>query len=547
HILTVFYRGETMLVHSWLKALPEAVIRQWPLLCAMYANTIAHAGGFQSAALLQTSHWLEVANQALRGQGVERNESGKLHQPADHLTQSFIATTRAYLALWRGDSPQTVIELARQALADLPPTDKEPLDLNFLRLRSGLSNNIGFSYLMLGDEEAAIQAYAEAQRIGKSCGDLLNMYSAIARQVFILRRHGRLPEAATLCQKAMNATETGTKPERSIPYLGVIYLALGQILLEWNDLAAAKNALTKSLELSRLMAETDAQLESSISLTHIKLAEGDVQSALDLLDQIDLVSEKAKILVPAWRARIHIAQSNQHPEALNKALQWAEGKVLRECDPFWPAIEPLTLARVLIAQCRSASHSATAHPPDLNPLLQFLDLQIQTAEKGNWVERMIELRVLQALTWHVQKHLPEALDSLHNALDLAEPGGYMRLFLDEGLPIRRLLSKIKVDNNRINRYIGKLLVAAGETGPVSRLIPDQQPLIEPLSMRELEVLRLLVLGSSNAEIAQELVITLNTTKKHVTHIFEKLGATNRAEAAQRAMDLGLIPPSSHPT
>jgi LuxR family maltose regulon positive regulatory protein len=195
---------------------------------------------------------------------------------------------------------------------------------------------------------------------------------------------------------------------------------------------------------------------------------------------------------------------------------------------------------VLIAQRRAASQLLAASLPDLDPLLQFLERQLQTAAASGWVERMIELLTLQALAWQAQNNIAEALGSLQRALALAQPGGYVRLFVDEGQPMRRLLARLKHQGGRMTEYIGRLLAAGGETEAFQPSTFTPQPLVEPLSARELEVLRLLAAGDSNAEIAQKLVITLNTTKKHITHIFEKLAVTNRAEAVARAQELGLV-------
>ncbi len=123
--------------------------------------------------------WLQAAEQALSASAFAHKQPV---QPAKDITRSFIALSRAYLALWKGEAPQTVIELDRKALAGLPPENEKNIDLNFQRFRSGLMNNLAISYMNIGSEEAAIQAYAEAQRIGAACGDLLNMYSAIANR-----------------------------------------------------------------------------------------------------------------------------------------------------------------------------------------------------------------------------------------------------------------------------------------------------------------------------------------------------------------------------
>ncbi len=153
---------------------------------------------------------------------------------------------------------------------------------------------------------------------------------------------------------------------------------------------------------------------------------------------------------------------------------------------------------------------------------------------------MIELRILQALAWQAQNRVPQALQSIQQALALAEPAGYIRMFLDEGLPMRKLLNKVKTDDWRVNEYALKLLAAGGWNDIVPVPGSAHKGMVEPLSRRELEVLRLLAEGATNADISRKLVITLNTTKKHLTHIFEKLAVPDRYEAVRRANELELL-------
>jgi LuxR family transcriptional regulator, maltose regulon positive regulatory protein len=537
HVLMIFFRSETMLVHHWLKSLPETILRQRALLCVTFANTCAHAGIFQAESLHQAERWLDAAEKALATPGSERSNEA--------LPRSFIAMSRAYLALWRRDPPQVVKDLAQRALAGLPPEDALPVDPNFQRLRSGLTNNLGISYQTLGDEEAAIRAFVEARRVGEACGDLLNWYTATANQCHILSIHGHLPEALALCRKVIGATTVNAgQPERPIPYAAVVYRTLGQILMEWNELPEAETALLKSLELSRFIAAAvEGQMESSVALARLKQARGDITAAYAVLDGIESDSPMTKAMVSTQRVRLYLADSYVHPGALKEALRWAEGHILRPVDPSWQTLETLTLARVMIAGCRQAAQYANIHLPDLKELMKFLDEQIRNAQTADWVERLAELCLLKALAWQAQNCLPEAQESLFQALEAAEPGGYIRLFLDEGIPVRRLMARLKVDDRRIAEYVRRILVAGGMTEASSLPPTSAQHLIEPLSARELEVLHLLVEGASNAEIARRLVISLETAKKHVTHIFEKLAVHNRAEAIRRARDLGLAPPS----
>jgi len=533
HVLAVFFRSETMLVHRWLKALPEPVLRGRALLCAVFANTIAHSGIYQSESLRLAEHWLGAAGTALKP---ERDEP---------LTRSFIALSRAYLSLWRGDPPETVLDLARRALDGLPAEGTPPFDPNFLRLRSGLNNNLAISYLSLGNEEAAVRALLEAQRVGEACGDLLNWYTAASNQSRILCVHGRLPEAAALCRKVLGTTTVQAgQPERTVPYAGVLYMTLGEILLEWNELVEAEAALQKSLELSRLMAAADGQMESTVALARLRQARGDISGALALLDQVDSDSPRARIMVPAQRVRLYLADASEHSGSLREAMRWADGRTLQPVSPYWPALETFTLARVMIAGRRESARVGAAGSQDLAPLLEFLEEQIRAARAAGRVERLVELCLLQALAWQAENRLPEAQEALLQALDSAEPGGFIRIFLDEGIPLRRLLARLKADDRRIAEYVRRLLVAGGTTETPLAASDASRRLVEPLSARELEVLHLLVEGASNAEIARRLVISLNTTKKHVTHIFEKLAVPDRAEAIRRARDLGLVPAAS---
>jgi LuxR family transcriptional regulator, maltose regulon positive regulatory protein len=532
HVLMVFYRSETMLVHSWLKALPNAIINTHPLLCAVYANTIVHTWFFEPKPLKQAENLLQMAEQVLNDTAPLYGDLLSTEFHNYEITHSFIAMSRAYLALWRGDAPQEVLDLAQDSLAGLPSADESSLDPNYQRLRSGLNFILGRSYLALGDEEAAIEAFSQARQIGETCGDFLNVYAAVSGQALILRRHGCLPEAAILCREALDDADVMKHPQgRSIPYSGIVYMVLGQILLEWNDLPAAEIVLTKGLELSRLTAGADIQLEGYIALAYLKQAQGDGTGALGMLDRIEHRSPDGVIHVSSYRVRLWLAQEN-----LTAATQWARGRQFTNTSD----VVSLTLARVHIAQRRAAPRKSVGSLPDMGPLLQYLENQLMSLETSGCVALEIELLILRALANQVLDNIAEALVDLQHALELAEPGGYVRLFVDEGMPMRKLLANLKDSNGSLKGYIKRLLSAGNcvEAFPTSALI--SQPLVEPLSRRELEVLRFLAIGASNAEIAQKLFISLNTVKKHLTHIFEKLAVPTRAEAVIRARELGLL-------
>jgi LuxR family maltose regulon positive regulatory protein len=239
--------------------------------------------------------------------------------------------------------------------------------------------------------------------------------------------------------------------------------------------------------------------------------------------------------VRAYSAPHYVRDWLQHGE-LDSALRWARGRRLEDGD----GLDGLALARVIIAgNPPFGPRKASAGLPDLASLRRLLEHRLVASEQTGWVDRTIELLILQALAWQADRDPAKAAAALRRALSLAREGRYIRRFVREGRPILLLLKTMEGKNGILDPYIAKLLaVGPGPESLQSAL--DLEPMIEPLSGRELEVLQLMALGDSNAEISAKLVITLNTTKKHVTHIFEKLDVANRSKAVIRARELGLL-------
>ena len=527
HGQAIFFRSETMLVHSWLKTLPEALLQERPLLAALYANTLAHSGGFDSPSLAAADRWLKTAEGTLAGIEAGAAPPGSAEYPHRDQARSLIGLTRAYLALWRGDPPATTVALARQALEELPAESDPRNDPNFLRIRSGLNNNLAISYLALGDEAAAAPALAEARRIGQACGDLLNAYAAVGMQCDVLRRKGRLAEACELCREELKNLGGGD----SVPYAGLVQIHLGQILLEWNDLDTAESALTRGLALSRLTAAPNILAIGSLALADLQQTRGDGMAALATLRQAVESAPNVRTWIESHRIRLRLRQGN-----FAEAGLWAQGRLLEKEGQE----EALTLARTILALNRAPLRTPPAAVPGMEALRQFLEREIRAALDAGWIDRRIELLILESLYWNARNDPERAASSLFEALVLAQPGGYIRRFVDEGEPAFLLLKGIAGKESELDPYIRRLLAAQTATGATRSPAQAGRQLVEPLSVRELEVLRLLADGCTNAEIAHKLVITLNTTKKHLTHVFGKLDVTSRAEAVARAKELGLL-------
>ena len=201
--------------------------------------------------------------------------------------------------------------------------------------------------------------------------------------------------------------------------------------------------------------------------------------------------------------------------------------------------EHITLARVLIARYKSEREDRSIHEA-----VGLLKRLLEAAEEGRRTGSVIEILVLQALAHEAQGNIPVALVPLERALTLAEPEGYVRIFVDEGAPMAALLRRAALPGVA-PPYVSKLLnaldaeatVRRGPAGPAS---PVAQPLEEPLSERELEVLRLVATGMSNRDIARDLVLATGTVKKHINNIFTKLNVRSRTQAAAQATKLGLL-------
>lgn len=531
HALTFFFRSESGLLGSWLKSLPEDLLRSRALLCAVYGNLLGHTSFHQPAVLRATEYWLNQADQALPDFTAGSNSLPPKPEYC-RLTRTFIALSRAYLALWRHEEPQTVIGLAQQALAGLPPADEVPADPNYLRFRSGLNYNLAMNYIAVGDYAAADRSFVEARKIAEASGDLLNAFASASGRCFILRRQGRLKEAAALCREAMKTIgpACGVSSSSRIPYSGITHIDLGLILMEWNELLPAEESLRKGLDLLKMAYDADKQAEGSVALADIRLARGETNST-SLLVQAEKSLPEIR-----YYAHLHHVRSWLRQGALDSAVRWAKEKKLEEGSES----ESLALARVILA-CHPPDRLRTqpADLPDLASLRKHLERAFPSVESTGWRDRMIELRILQALAWQSDRDTERAVSHLQQALSLAQDGGYIRRFINEGQPMLKLLKTMAGKSGELNPYIDRLL-AAGIQGEARAAAPVIQPLIEPLSTRELEVLRSMALGDSNAEIAKKLVITVNTTKKHVTHIFEKMEVANRSRAVIRAREMGLV-------
>jgi LuxR family maltose regulon positive regulatory protein len=441
-----------------------------------------------------------------------------------------IAIARAGLALARGDVPATV-SYARRAL-DLAPEDDH-------LTRGGAAGFLGLASWASGDLEAAHRTYADGMASLQKAGNISDAINGSIALANIRIAQGRLREAMGTYERGLRlATEQGDPAMRGTADM---YVGMSELKREWGDLDAARQHLLRSKELGEHTGFPQNRYRWRVAMARIREAQGDLDGALDLLEEAErlYMSDFSPDVrpIPALKARLWVAQGR-----LDEALDWARERSLSaHDDPTYPReFEHVTLARVLLARYESDREERP-----IREALGLLERLLQAAEEGERTGSVIEILMMQALAHQIQGGIPAALVPLEWALTLAEPEGYVRTFVDEGPPMEQLLLEAAA-RGIMPDYTRKLLAAFGAEPPGRAgesplpTSPALRPLVEPLSERELEVLRLFGTELSGPEIARELVVALSTVRTHTKSIYRKLGVNNRRAAVRRAAELGLI-------
>jgi LuxR family maltose regulon positive regulatory protein len=549
HVETLLGRSEGATLRRWLSALSAESVRARPRLCL--AQAYGAAQGFQVEAL---EALLDDAERAFAASGDEPYED-PAGRPVSVLANvpAGIAFLRASLARLRGDTALAA-GYNRQALAHLGKDDW--LMRSFVRWNLAaadwLGGRLGPAERGLAEVLAELRAADEAiRRVGGEPAEVLHAVEGgagffagfLAMRVCydlgqVQRAQGNLDAALATYRQALEEVGESSQP----PHLGIAHVGLAQVLYERNELAAALDHATQGVTLCRQLAYTPPLATGLAVVARIRHTQGDAAAALEAMGEAGQAGLSPQVIallnpVPSQRARLLLAQGDVHA-----AAQWATAAGLGPDDePDYPQ-EPayLLLARVLLAQ------------NDPGPALTLLHRLLDAAASQGRTGSIIEIQALQALALAACGDHASALGALTEALTLARRPGYVRVLADEGAPMRALLTQLPAARpgqqhaaRRIDPgYLAALVRACSQTDaapPPRRAAAAPPGLAEPLTDRELDVLRLIAAGKSNQRIAHDLVVALDTVKTHVTHILGKLGAANRTEAAARARQLGLIP------
>jgi LuxR family maltose regulon positive regulatory protein len=526
---------------GWVKTLPNKLVRTRPVLSVGYAWALLDRGKLEAGAarLRDAERMLEPSLDMRKRSETPPIEMVVADEEEFRSLPATIAAGRAYHALATGDVPGTV-KYARQALELLPGED-------YLR-RGTPESLLALASWTNGDLEAAGQALAEAMTNFQLAGNILFAITGTFFLADIQISLGRLRQAFDTCQHFLQLAVG--KDKAVLSGTADIHTALSELYREQNDLETAAEHLSMSKELGGQSALPRWRFRWCLAKARVKQSQGDLDGALELFNEADREYVRGPVPnvrpVAALKTRVWVAQGR-----LAEALDWTRARGLSVDDDlsYLREFEHITLARVLIAQYKR--YRVDRSILDAMRLLEHL---LKAAEEGNRIASVIEILVLQALAYEVQDDIPPALKALERALTLAEPEGYVRLFLDEGRSMTRLLTEAAARGMMLD-YTSKLLIFIKEDEQKRTdkdHLPSDQPLLGPevreakdmlveaLSQRELDVLRLIAQGLTNREIGERLFLAVPTIKSHNRTIFSKLQVRRRTEAVARARELGLL-------
>jgi LuxR family transcriptional regulator, maltose regulon positive regulatory protein len=510
-------------LQRWLRSLPDEVVATRPVLAMTLVGTLAQVSDFASV-----EQGLSEIERSLRrddGSWPETPPPGFVVVD-DHGYRSIPAMLdlyRAAISLSRGDLDGTARH-ARAALTLQPPGD------DFLRAAAGAL--AGLASWAGGDLAGAHAAYSESVKGLTSVGFVADVLGCTVTLGDIRQTQGRLGDALRSYQRALDmaAATPDTAPLRGAADM---HVGMASVLLERGDLPGAAEHLAASQRLGEHLWLPKNAYRSRLVMARLRAAEGDLDSALELLDEAERVyngdySPNVQP-VPAVRARLRIRRGE-----LGHADAWAAQRELAPDDElsYLREYEHVTYARLLLARHRARPDESTLG--DAEGLLVRL---LTAAEEGGREGSVIEILVLRSLGCHARRDVPASLAALGRAVKLAEPEGYLRIFADEGPSIAVVLEAL-LKQGTATGYVRDLLAATiGQRQPVR----PAQALVDPLSDRELDVLRLLGSDLDGPDIARELSVSLNTMRTHTKNIYAKLGVTSRRAAVRQAQELKLLP------
>ncbi len=512
---SIFISGQVILLLRWLEALPAEVKDRHPILWIYTGLAPFWRGKTPPEAKTRLSDLAPVfASHGLEGEAY---------------------TLQALYAMTEGQ-PGEAARLAESALGQLSP--------GRAIFRCLAADVLGMAQILLCDPKAAAQAFEQIINIAAQAGYIMFEILALSHLAGLNLQQGQLHAAAIGYQRALDLS--ASKMGRFSPATGNVLLGLGELAREWRDLEGALRYFVESIDMFAKFSDIGIPI-AYLSIARVKEDQGDWESGQEYIDKARQYTPVADVtrlnsrLADGAQARFWLMRGE-----LGLAEGWAHEKGLFD-RPISEIIktgglkvaasefvqsEYLTLARLYLAQNK------------VDAALQVIDSLLIAAESLGYMRRVIHIQVVKALALQQKAELGPAVEVLGQVLALAESEGYLQVFLEEGDPILRLLYQA-MNRGHSPGYVKKILAAFSQKGTGSA-VPEKklpsEPLFEPLSERERQVLALIAAGLSNREICARLHISLSTVKGHTASIYGKLGVNSRTQAVSEANRLGLLNP-----
>ena len=512
---TIWENNEYTQLWRWINILPSSLVDSRPELCILHALDLFYAGRHKEAheklktAESQIQNYEPVTNAAATSQ--------KHLSVPQKILRGKMNTVKAFLASHEGDT-SGMLRYSQKALRDLPKDNLIWTAMATAALADANANK--------GDLKETCRLRVKALKKSEAAGNIVVILMASSRLAISLRDRGRLDKVREICEQKMQfAAQHGWSQTAVAGFLLGVW---GEVLAETNDLDGALNKSRKGVELTERGGGLAMLCWTYLSLIRVLFSRGDIAGAQEIVLQMEKrignYSVPSLMLnsIEAWQVRIWLAKNQ-----LRTASKWEHQNAEERDETLYSTycVKNLAIARVMIAEGR------------LNEAVSVLSRLLMFAERGDYLSYQIQILILQALAYENSGDTSRARDLLGKALKLSEPKGFFRIFVDEGPELGKLLEKV-VDVNR-----GSSHAYARELLPFFRLhkiIKTENEMLEALSDREMEVLKLIAAGLSNKMIMEGLFISMSTVKTHVRNIFSKLNVHSRTEAIFKAKEMELF-------
>lgn len=527
HSFTLIIHSDISTIYEWCSAFPEEVMQRHPMLCLLQSLALAY--GFRRMNRARIEARLQQVDQLILT--LEDRQTARGLTDMAGVVRTFLAFAPDPAA-----DPQELLALAQSMLGAYPEGDAGRF--------SGLLLT-GYAYLALHEAQAAENAFETARQVALR----ERMYFGVVESTFHLARlvhsQGQLRRSAEICRQGQaDIAAVLAHPERELPALGCLDVALGCVLFEQDQLGEAEGHLRHGLDLMGGGMNPYYLMTAYVALFRLCEIQGRPAEAMKYLDRLEAAWPDIAFCTRGLRVMYLLRAAPDDPGTLAEAATWCQdfsSSIGEDVPP--PGMGPFGAAETYylayLAWVRAQIALGKAQEV-MSTLVRQLDL----AAAHGLTNRVIELSLLEAQARRAEGEHQRARAALERALAVAQPAGYVRTF-DQGPALARLL--VEAAQHGISReYIERILAAIGtpevlDLGRRGSMARSARALYgERLSERELEVLRLIARGATNQEIADQLVITVGTVKSHINHVLGKLDAHNRTEAVARARGLGLL-------